>query len=115
MKCEAPRAPRSSPAHLVYKFGGAVQEILNLATQLDAKTLSDKRTARLRERMHDLDCALWPEEPHDDAQLADATKEGELGKIYRSRLFYQIRFLRHWLPARRHTDKVRTRVKQSII
>ena len=82
MKCEAPRAPRSSPAHLVYKFGGAVQEILNLATQLDAKTLSDKQTARLRERIHDLDSALWPDDPHgatkatdaqNDAALADAT------------------------------------------
>ena len=78
MKCEAPRAPRSSPAHLVYKFGGAVQEILNLATQLDAKTLSDKRTARLRERIHDLDSALWPDDPHGATKATDAQNDAAL-------------------------------------
>ena len=46
----APRVPRSSPAHLVYKFGGAVQQVLDLVAQIDAKTLSDKQTQRVRKR-----------------------------------------------------------------
>ena len=60
----APRVPRSSPAHLVYKFGGAVQQVLDLVTQIDAKTLSDKQTQRVRKRIHDLDAlppAPWKE------------------------------------------------------
>ena len=67
----APRVPRSSPAHLVYKFGGAVQQVLDLVTQIDAKTLSDKQTQRVRKRIHDLDGALWPDEQHGDAGVVD--------------------------------------------
>ena len=70
----APRAPRSSPAHLVFKFGCAVQQLLDLATQLDTKNLSVKQTTRLQERMHDLDCALWPDEPHGEAKEAGYLK-----------------------------------------
>ena len=67
----APRVPRSSLAHLVYKFGGAVQQVLDLVTQIDAKTLSDKQTQRVRKRIHDLDGALWPDEQHGDAGVVD--------------------------------------------
>ena len=66
-----PRVPRSSPAHLVYKFGGAVQQVLDLVTQIDAKTLSDKQTQRVRKRIHDLDGALWPDEQHGDVGVVD--------------------------------------------
>ena len=72
------RAPRSSPAHLVFKFGCAVQQLLDLATQLDTKNLSIKQTTRLPERMHDLDCALWPDEPHGEAKEAAIQNEGAL-------------------------------------
>ena len=74
----APRAPRSSPAHLVFKFGCAVQQVLDLATQLDTKNLSVKQTTQLQERMHDLDCALWPDEPHGEAKEAAIQNEGAL-------------------------------------
>ena len=74
----APRAPRSSPAHLVFKFGCAVQQLLDLAKQLDTKNLSIKQTTRLQERMHDLDCALWPDEPHGEAKEAAIQNEGAL-------------------------------------
>ena len=62
----ASHQPRSSPAHLVYKFGCGVQGILNLSSQLDAKQLSSRQRDRLRERLHELDTTLWPEEPRGD-------------------------------------------------
>ena len=62
----ASQQPRSSPAHLVYKFGCGVQGILNLSSQLDAKQLSSRQRDRLRERLHELDTTLWPEEPRGD-------------------------------------------------
>lgn len=44
-----------------------------------------------RKMAHDLGVSLFI----DNAQLSETTKEGELGKIYRSRLSYQIRVLRY--------------------
>ena len=38
----------------------------------------------------------------DDAQLSAQAKEGDLGKLYRSRLSYQVRFLRYAV----HYDQV---------
>jgi len=58
------RAPRSSPAHLVYKFGCLKQQMLDLGKQLDAKNLSVRQRERLRAHLHELDEALWPEQPH---------------------------------------------------
>ena len=68
----APRVPHSSPAHLVSKFGGAVQQVFDLVTLIDAKNLSDKQTQIVRKRIHDLDEALWPDEQHGNAGLADS-------------------------------------------
>ena len=60
----ASRMPRSSPSHLVYKFGCGVQHLKALATVLDLKTMSTRQKARLQDLLHELDLAFWPEQPH---------------------------------------------------
>ena len=41
-------------------------------TLIGAKNLSDKQTQIVRKRIHDLDEALWPDEQHGNAGLADS-------------------------------------------
>ena len=57
---------RSSPAHLVYKFGCATQHLIELIPLIDNKNLSGKQKERLRARVEELSKALWPSEGEDE-------------------------------------------------
>ena len=57
---------RSSPAHLVYKFGCATQHILEFVPLIDSKSLSKKQKQGLRSRIEELRNALWPSEVSDE-------------------------------------------------
>ena len=68
--------PRSSPAHVVWKYKCTAQQLLDLVPQLDAKQLSAPMRARLHAWNDALDRALWPDEPHAEEQrwaLAEET------------------------------------------
>ena len=68
--------------------GGAEQKADYAVVLYDGKVDSWINTHRMAK---ELGVSLTIE----DAQLTERTKEGELGKIYRSRMSYQIRFLRY--------------------